>query len=76
MKMSISSTATYSHGMLLLPQPLELPEGARVFLQIQTESRAVSATDIDPLAGVIGIGESGREAGADQHDDYLKPWVT
>ena len=67
--MSISSLATYSQGVLLLPEPLELPEGTKVWLNIQTNPMT------DPLAKVIGIGESGRHDGAGQHDDYLKPKV-
>ena len=27
--------------------------------------------DVDPLEAVIGIGESGRGDGADQHDHYI-----
>ncbi len=67
--MSISSSATYSQGVLLLPEPLELPEGAKVWLNIQTNP--VTAPLNDPLAEVIGIGESGRHDGADRHDVFL-----
>lgn len=73
--MSITSVATYSKGSLLLPGPLELPEGAKVWLQIQTESGPKEAFVRDPLEQVIGIGESGRANGAEKHDEYLKPKV-
>ena len=64
--MTTTITATYANGVLTPTKPLTLPEGAEVELTLTTP-----ATDDDPLEGVIGIGESGRTDGADQHDHYI-----
>lgn len=68
--MSITVEATYEHGALMPVQPLNLTEGARVRLTIE-DSAPPSSAVLDPLAAVIGIGESGRTDGADQHDKYI-----
>ena len=67
--MSITIEATYEHGTLRPVQPLDLTEGARVRLTI--ESAIPSGEVFDPIAAVIGIGDSGRTDGADQHDKYI-----
>jgi len=58
--------ATYENGVLKPQEPLTLDEGTEVQLTIQPISE-----DDDPLDGVIGIGESGRTDGADDHDRYI-----
>lgn len=68
--MSITVEATYEHGALRPVQPLHLTEGARVRLTIE-DATATSSIILDPLADVIGIGDSGRTDGADQHDKYI-----
>jgi predicted DNA-binding antitoxin AbrB/MazE fold protein len=58
--------ATYENGVLKPKEPLALVEGSEVELTMTT------LTDHpDPLAAVIGIGDSGRKDGADQHDHYI-----
>ena len=68
--MSITVEATYEHGSLKPVQPLALTEGARVRLTIE-DSTTQSGELFDPLADVIGIGDSGRTDGADNHDKYI-----
>jgi predicted DNA-binding antitoxin AbrB/MazE fold protein len=65
--MTIQLDAVYQDGVLLPSQPIALPNGAAVRIVIET-----SNIPIDPLAGVIGIGD-GPESGdaAERHDDYL-----
>jgi predicted DNA-binding antitoxin AbrB/MazE fold protein len=58
--------ATYENGVLKPKEPLALVEGTEVELTITTPT-----DDQDPLAGVIGIGHSGRTDGAEQHDHYI-----
>ncbi|HEV3257975.1 MAG TPA: antitoxin family protein [Gemmataceae bacterium] len=58
--------ATYENGVLKPKEPLTLDEGTEVQLTIQPIDE-----DDDPLDGVIGIGESGRTDGADDHDRYI-----
>lgn len=58
--------ATYKNGVLTPQKPLELAEGAEVELTLTRPPE-----DDDPLAGVIGIGDSGRTDGADNHDHYI-----
>lgn len=58
--------ATYENGVLKPIEPLLLPEGAKVSVTI-----APSEEDFDPLESVIGIGDSGRVDGANQHDHYI-----
>ena len=68
--MTIKTQAIYAGGSLQLQQPLPVPDGTEVQINIHLE--APSAVANDPLAAVIGIGE-GPAAGdvAAQHDDYL-----
>jgi len=68
--MSITVEATYEHGTLKPVQPLDLAEGARVRLTIEDSAIQAGAL-LDPLADVIGIGDSGRTDGADKHDKYI-----
>ena len=58
--------ATYENGVLKPEEPLALVEGTQVELMMTTRT-----DDQDPLAEVIGIGDSGRKDGADQHDHYI-----
>ncbi len=64
--MTITVEATYENGTLKLGEPLTLAEGTPVRVTITP----VTDED-DPLAGVIGIGDSGRTDGADNHDKYI-----
>lgn len=64
--MSTVVEAVYENGTLKLAGPLPLPDGSRVRLTV------VRADEVDdPLAEVIGIGESGRTDGAEHHDRYV-----
>jgi predicted DNA-binding antitoxin AbrB/MazE fold protein len=58
--------AVYENGVLKPERPLPLAEHEKVRLAITPASE-----DYDPLAAVIGIGQSGRADGAEQHDQYL-----
>ena len=49
-----------------LAYPLTLAEGTEVRLTLSAVDE-----DYDPLAAVIGIGDSGRTDGADNHDKYI-----
>ena len=62
--MSITIAAVYENGVLKPQQPLDLAEGAQVQVTI-------NAATVDPIAGVIGICESGRPNGASYHDQYI-----
>jgi predicted DNA-binding antitoxin AbrB/MazE fold protein len=64
--MSTIIKATYTDGVLKLREPLALDEGAEVELILKSP-----LPDDDPLDAVIGIGESGRTDGADNHDHYI-----
>ncbi len=61
--MTLTIHAVYENGVLKPIEPLTLDEGAEVELIVKTP-----LPDDDPLAGVIGIGESGRTDGAANHD--------
>lgn len=63
--MSITIEATFVNGQLRPKSPIPLAEGTAVRVTI------TPLPDEDPLAGVIGIGDSGREDGAEHHDQYL-----
>jgi predicted DNA-binding antitoxin AbrB/MazE fold protein len=65
--MTIHVDAVVQDGMLLPKQPVALPNGTQVTIDIATRE-----PPIDPLAKVLGIGE-GPPLGdaADHHDDYL-----
>jgi predicted DNA-binding antitoxin AbrB/MazE fold protein len=64
--MTITVEATFENGLLKPKQPLTMVEGTEVRLTI-----IPLADDYDPLEAVIGIGESGRTDGADNHDHYI-----
>lgn len=64
--MTTTIKAIYKNGVLRPQKPLELAEGAEVELTLTMPSE-----DGDPLAGVIGIGDSGRTDGAENHDHYI-----
>jgi predicted DNA-binding antitoxin AbrB/MazE fold protein len=64
--MSISIEATYKDGVLKPRKRLKLPEGAEVRVTIT----AVDEVE-DPLEKVIGICNTGRTDGAENHDKYL-----
>jgi predicted DNA-binding antitoxin AbrB/MazE fold protein len=64
--MTITVEATYENGVLKPKQPLALAEGTEVRLTLCPVD-----DDQDPLEAVIGIGDSGRTDGADQHDHYI-----
>jgi predicted DNA-binding antitoxin AbrB/MazE fold protein len=64
--MSETIKATYENGVLKPKEPLALKEGTEVDLTLTTPPG-----EDDPLAGVIGIGNSGRTDGAEQHDHYI-----
>lgn len=64
--MTITVAAIIENGQLKITQPLSLADGITVQVTI------TPLTEIpDPLAGVIGIGDSGRTEGAAQHDKYI-----
>jgi predicted DNA-binding antitoxin AbrB/MazE fold protein len=58
--------AVYKNGRLKFKKPIVLAEGTPVRVTITPLNE-----EADPLAGVIGIGDSGRTDGADQHDRYI-----
>ena len=68
--MTVTVDAVWKEGVLRPKQPVPLPEGADVRISIDLPE----SDQLDPLAGVIGIGE-GPAAGdaADSHDRYLDP---
>jgi predicted DNA-binding antitoxin AbrB/MazE fold protein len=64
--MTLTLEAVYENGVLKPKQPLALVDGTEVRLTLSTVN-----DDDDPLNAVIGIGESGRTDGADNHDHYI-----
>jgi predicted DNA-binding antitoxin AbrB/MazE fold protein len=64
--MTLTIQATYENGVLKLERPLTLTEGTKVHLTVTPVD-----DQNDPLETVIGIGESGRSDGADNHDHYI-----
>ena len=64
--MTLTVEAVYKNGVLEPKQPLTLAEGTEVRLTLSSVDE-----DYDPLAAVIGIGDSGRTDGADNHDKYI-----
>jgi predicted DNA-binding antitoxin AbrB/MazE fold protein len=64
--MTVTVEAIYQNGVLKPKQPLSLSDGAEVRVTISPVDDAA-----DPLEQVIGIGDSGRTDGADQHDHYI-----
>jgi len=63
--MTIELEAVFENGVFKPKQPVALEEGTCVRLTLQT------ADVEDPLEGVIGIGDSGRTDGAENHDHYI-----
>jgi predicted DNA-binding antitoxin AbrB/MazE fold protein len=63
--MALTIEAVYENGVLKPKKPLSLAEGTAVRVAVSP------LTDHDPLASVVGIGESGRTDGADNHDRYI-----
>ncbi len=64
--MSITVEATVENGQLRVKQPLALANGTTVQLTITPVP-----DQQDPLANVIGIGDSGRTDGPERHDRYI-----
>lgn len=64
--MNVTVEAVYKDGVFKPKQPLALAEGTEVRIAIMPAGER-----IDPLEAVIGIGESGRTDGADNHDHYI-----
>ena len=64
--MTVTVDGTYQRGKLKLKKPIDLADGTPVRITITTADE-----DYDPLQAVIGIGQSGRTDGADQHDHYI-----
>jgi len=74
--MTLTIKATFENGVLKPKEPLALVEGTEVELLMTTPTDAPGRPKPgrpkrDPLADVIGIGQSGRTDGADQHDHYI-----
>ena len=63
---TLTIKATYQNGVLKPKEPLALAEGTEVEAVLHPVDE-----DYDPLEAVIGIGDSGRTDGADQHDHYI-----
>jgi predicted DNA-binding antitoxin AbrB/MazE fold protein len=66
MTMTTIIKAIYENGVFRPKKPLTLAEGTEVELILHPPTG-----DDDPLESVIGIGESGRTDGADEHDHYI-----
>jgi len=64
--MAITVEATYEHGVIKPKRRLRIAEGSRVQVTITTLEKVA-----DPLAGVVGIGASGRTDGARAHDRHI-----
>lgn len=64
--MTITIDAVYENGVFKPKQPVALDEGTAVRLTLNTADE-----DNDPLKDVIGIGDSGRTDGAENHDYYI-----
>ena len=65
--MTIQVDAVYLDGVLRPKQPVALPNGTEVTVAINPRGTA-----IDPLAGVLGVGDGPADGDAAQrHDDYL-----
>jgi predicted DNA-binding antitoxin AbrB/MazE fold protein len=58
--------AIYENGVFKPKHVLSLAEGSEVRLTLSPID-----DDDDPLAAVIGIGDSGRTDGAENHDKYI-----
>lgn len=64
--MTFTVEAVYEHGVLRPKEPLVLVEGTEVRLIVTPVIE-----DYDPLDAVIGICETGRSDGAENHDKYV-----
>jgi predicted DNA-binding antitoxin AbrB/MazE fold protein len=64
--MTLTVEATFENGQLKFKQPVVLAEGTAVRVTITPLDE-----DYDPLDAVLGIGDSGRTDGADNHDHYI-----
>ncbi len=64
--MTITINATIENGLLKPKEPLTFPDGTEVRVAVTPID-----DDYDPLDAVIGIGDSGRTDGADNHDKYI-----
>jgi predicted DNA-binding antitoxin AbrB/MazE fold protein len=64
--MTVTIDAVIHNGQLQLKEPVSLAEGTPVRVAITPVDE-----DYDPLDAVIGIGDSGRTDGAEQHDHYI-----
>jgi predicted DNA-binding antitoxin AbrB/MazE fold protein len=64
--MAITVEAVYENGTLKPSEPLPLQEHEKVRLTITPVCESE-----DPLARVIGVGDSGRTDGAQNHDKYI-----
>jgi hypothetical protein len=63
---TITVEAVFRDGQLQFKEPVPLADGTPVRVAITPVD-----DDYDPLEAVIGIGDSGRTDGADQHDHYI-----
>jgi hypothetical protein len=64
--MTLTVEATFENGQLQFKEPLVLAEGTNVQVSITPLD-----PDYDPLDAVIGICNTGRTDGAENHDIYL-----
>jgi predicted DNA-binding antitoxin AbrB/MazE fold protein len=64
--MTITVDAICRNGQLEFKGPVQLADGTAVRVVITPVD-----DDYDPLDAVIGIGDSGRTDGAEQHDHYI-----
>ncbi len=64
--MTITVQGTIENGQLKLAEPVQFAEGTPVCVTITPTEQFD-----DPLAAVIGIGDSGRTDGAANHDKYI-----
>ena len=66
--MTLTVAAVYENGVFKPKEPVALAEGAEVQLTVNPAQEPEAE---DPLADVIGIAESGRTDGAENHDRYI-----
>jgi predicted DNA-binding antitoxin AbrB/MazE fold protein len=71
--MTITVDAVFRNGQLEFKEPVQLAEGTPVRVEITPVRVEITPVDEDddPLEAVIGIGDSGRTDGAEQHDHYI-----
>jgi predicted DNA-binding antitoxin AbrB/MazE fold protein len=66
--MTIAVEAIFENGAFRPVEPVSLPEGTPVHLQVSR----LDEPPVDPLEAVIGIGEGpSEEDGAANHDKYI-----